>query len=145
MIIAVDEAQYLNTNILIDIKMLMNYSFDSLNCFTLILCGESHLNNTLSKPIHEALRQRIAIHYDYAGLSDTETADYILHKISRAGGSRQIIDDAAISAVCGWAQGSPRLIDNVMTDALTLGAQLERKTIDADTVFAAVSNQHFGG
>jgi len=144
LIIAVDEAQYLNTSILIDIKMLMNYSFDSLNCFTLILCGESHLNNTLSKPIHEALRQRITIHYDYAGLSDSETADYILHKITRAGGSRQIIDDAAVSAVCGWAQGSPRLIDNVMTDALTLGAQLERKTINADTVFAAVNNQHFG-
>ena len=40
LIIAVDEAQYLNTNILIDIKMLMNYSYDSLNCFTMILCGE---------------------------------------------------------------------------------------------------------
>jgi len=145
LIVAIDEAQYLNTSILIDIKMLMNYSYDSLNCFTMILCGESHLNNTLRKPPHEALRQRITIHYDYAGLSDTETADYILHKITRAGGSRQIIGDAALSAVCGWAQGSPRLIDNVMSDAITLGAQLERKIIDADTIFAAVNNQHFGG
>ena len=35
----------------------MNYGYDSLNCFTLILCGEPHLNSTLRKPVHEALRQ----------------------------------------------------------------------------------------
>ena len=67
LILAVDEAQFLNTAILNDIRMIMNYGYDSLNCFTLILCGESHLNNTLRKPVHEALRQRITVHYDFAG------------------------------------------------------------------------------
>ena len=52
LLLAVDEAQYLSTGILNDIKMLMNYGYDSVNCFTLILCGESHLNNTLSRPVH---------------------------------------------------------------------------------------------
>ena len=37
LLLAIDEAQYLNTGILNDIKMLMNYGYDSLNCFTLIL------------------------------------------------------------------------------------------------------------
>ncbi len=58
---AIDEAQYLNTGILNDIKMLMNYGYDSLNCFTLILCGESYLQDTLRKPVHEALNQRITV------------------------------------------------------------------------------------
>nr|WP_321153276.1 ATP-binding protein [uncultured Acetatifactor sp.] len=40
LLLAVDEAQYLSTSILEDIKILMNYGYDSLNCFTLILCGE---------------------------------------------------------------------------------------------------------
>ena len=48
--------------------MLMNYGYDSLNCFTLILCGEPHLNSTLKKPVHEALRQRITVHYNFSGL-----------------------------------------------------------------------------
>ena len=48
LLLAIDEAQYLNTGILNDIKMLMNYGYDSVNCFTLILCGESHLNDTHS-------------------------------------------------------------------------------------------------
>ena len=50
LLLAVDEAQYLSTAILNDIKMLMNYRYDSVNCFTLILCGEPYLNNTLRKP-----------------------------------------------------------------------------------------------
>ena len=53
LLLAIDEAQYLNTGILNDIKMLMNYGYDSVNYFTLILCGETYLNDTLRKPAHE--------------------------------------------------------------------------------------------
>lgn len=81
LLLAIDEAQYLNTGILNDIKMLMNYGYDSVNYFTLILCGESHLNHTLHKPMHEVLRQRITIHYNYAGLSDNEVLQYIVQGI----------------------------------------------------------------
>ena len=130
LILAIDEAQYLNASILNDIKMLMNYSFDSLNCFTLILSGEQYLNAILCKPVHEALRQRISIHYDFNGLSPEETADYIYHKIGRADGSRTIIDTSAINAVTSYVRGNPRLIDNIMSDAIMLGAQMDRKTID---------------
>ena len=87
LILAVDEAQYLNTAILNDLKMLMNYEYDSLNCFTLILCGESYLNSTLRKPVHEALRQRVTVHYEFQGLSDEEVPQYVRHKIRCAGGS----------------------------------------------------------
>ena len=72
LLLSIDKVQYLNTGILNDIKMLMNYGYGSVNYFTLILCGESHLNGTLRKPVHEALRQRITVHYNNAGLSDDE-------------------------------------------------------------------------
>ena len=141
LLLAIDEAQYLGTGILNDIKMLMNYGYDSVNCFTLILCGESHLNDTLRKPVHEALRQRITVHYNYAGLSDDEVSKYILHKLQLAGAPSSIIDTAALSAVHSFTQGNPRLIDNLMTDALTIGSQQDRKVIDAETIRAAVDNQ----
>jgi len=141
LLLAIDEAQYLSTGILNDLKMLMNYGYDSLNCFTLILCGESHLNDTLQKPVHEALRQRITAHYNYEGLCGEQVVSYIFHKIERAGGSKDIINQAALSAVHSFSQGNPRLIDNVMTDAILLGSQMDKKTIDADVIVAAVNNQ----
>ena len=141
LLLAVDEAQYLNTGILNDIKMLMNYGDDSVNCFTLILCGESHLNDTLRKPVHEALRQRITVHYNYSGLSDSEVSEYILHKLKLAGAAPSVIEPAALSAAHSYTQGNPRLIDNLMTDALTIGSQQDKKVIDAEVIRAAVENQ----
>ncbi len=144
LLLAIDEAQYLSNGILNDIKMLMNYGYDSVNCFTLILCGESHLNAILRKQIHEALRQRITIHYNYQGLSDTETIDYVVHKLKCAGSSKAIIEEAALKAVAGHAHGNPRLIDNLMSDALLIGSQSEKKCIDTDVILAAVNNQNLG-
>ena len=141
LILIVDEAQYLNTAILNDLKMLMNYDYDSLNCFTLILCGESYLNSTLKKPVHEALRQRITVHYEFQGLSDEEVPAYVRHKIHAAGGSEQIINEAAMSALNSMSQHNPRVIDNIMSDALTIAMQADKHTIDADVILAAVNHQ----
>lgn len=138
-ILAIDEAQYLNSGILKDLKMIMNQGYDSLNCFTLILCGEPYLNHTLEKPIHEALKQRITVHYNYQGLDDGEVGSYVHHKLGAAGAAPTIISTAALSAVHSYSQGNPRVIDNLMTNALTLGAQMEKSEIDADVILASVN------
>jgi type II secretory pathway predicted ATPase ExeA len=144
LILAIDEAQYLNDAILRDIKMLMNYRFDSLNCFSLILSGEPNLNITLQKPTNEALRQRITIHYNFVGLNPDEVANYIFHKINIAGGAKSIMGADAINALTGFCQGNPRIIDNLMTNALILGAQLEKQVIDSEIIMAAANATALG-
>ena len=141
LILAIDEAQYLNSAILKDLKMLMNQQYDSLNCFTVILAGEPHLNHTLEKPIHEALKQRISTHYNFNGLDDSEVSSYIKHKLACAGGAYSIIDQAAINSIHCYARGNPRLIDNVMSYALDLGVQMNKSTIDCDVIMPAVEAQ----
>ena len=143
-ILAVDEAQYLNNSILQDLKMLMNFRYDSLNCFTLILSGEPLLNRTLERSIHESLRQRITVHYTFQGLNPDETKAYILHKIKTAGGAPSIIGDDAINALTGYCKGNPRIIDNLMTTALKAGAQLQKSCIDSDVILTAVNDQTLG-
>ena len=96
----------------------MNYGYDSLNCFIPILCGEPHLNNTLCKPVHEVLCQRITVHCDFSGLSDTEMPPYVCHKISIYGGP-----------------------PSIMTDALTIGTQMNLSVIDPDVILVAITNQ----
>ena len=121
--------------------MLMNYSYDSLNCFSLVLVGEPYLNHILEKQVHEALKQRITVHYNYEGLSDEEVPEYIGHKLEVAGGSRSILEGGAVSAIHGYSEGNARKIDNLMTDALTIGSQQDKPTIDAETIMAAANNQ----
>ena len=140
--LVLDEAQYLSTAILNDLKMILNFDCDSLNCVCLVLCGEPHFNNTLNKPVHEALRQRVTVHYDFKGLLDNEIADYVRHKITQAGGATTILSDSALSALHGQSHGTPRIIDNLMTDALMIGAQNDKQVIDADVILGAVDNRN---
>lgn len=144
LILAIDEAQYLSNGILQDLKMLMNFKYDSLNCFTLILSGEPVLNRTLERPPHEALRQRITVHYSFQGLNPDEVSAYIRHKISSAGGAESIIANDALNALSGYCKGNPRIIDNVMTTALKAGYQMQKSVIDADVILAAVNEQALG-
>lgn len=143
LILAIDEAHEMDPRALKDIKMIMNHAYDSLNCFALLLIGEPYLNTTLSKPVHEALKQRITIHYSFSGLSADETIEYINFKILEAGGCSSILTDGAANAVHGFSQGNPRLIDNVMSDALTIGSQLGKSVVDTDIILSAVENQSF--
>jgi len=139
-ILILDEAHELSTDILKDLKMLMNHDFDSVNCFTVALVGESHLNRNLEKPVHEALRQRIAIHYGFSGLTDAETEQFLLHKLRIAGAANSVLGDGTIPAIIGYARGCPRLIDNLMTESFKLGAQLQKPSLDTDIIMAAANN-----
>ena len=143
-LIAMDEGQYLDTKILRDLKLLMNQEYDSLDCFSLILLGLPHLNHILEKPVHEALKQRIVVHYNFTGLTKEETAEYIFTRLEAAQGSRSIMEEAAVHAIAGYAQGIPRTINAIMTDALVLGAQQNKPTIDADTILEASNHLMLG-
>lgn len=90
--------------------------------------------------MHEALRQRITLHYNYEGLSDQEAPDYICHKLELARGSRSILEGGALSAVHAYSEGNARKIDNLMTNALTIGARQEQPCISAEIVMAGANN-----
>jgi len=136
-ILAIDESQYLNTSILRDLKMLMNVDYDSLDCFALVLIGQPHLNNILEKPVHEALKQRIVVHYNYEGLSNEEAMNYVYTRIDAASGAHSIIDEAAVHAIANFCQGTPRIINAVMTNALILGCQLKQTAINTEIILSA--------
>lgn len=142
-LLAIDESQYLNTGILRDLKMLMNTDYDSLDCFSLILVGQTYLGNILEKPIHEALKQRVLVHYNYEGLSTKESVEYIYSRIEVAGGARSIIDEAAIQSVASFSQGVPRIINSIMTNALILGAQIKQVSISSELILSVSANLSF--
>jgi len=138
-ILVIDESQYLNSDILKDLKMLMNFSMDSKDCFSLALIGQPILNNILGKQIHQALSQRIVINYDFQGLSEIEAKEYIISRLALAGASSKIIDDNAMLASYNSCAGSIRQLNTILTKALIIGAQHDKTTIDTDIIMAAVN------
>ncbi len=108
LLLAIDEGQDLNNEILRDLKILMNQDYDSADCFGLILVGWPSMGTTLEKPIHVALKQRVMVHYNFLGLTKEETMEYIYSRIEASGGSRSIISEAAVSAIAAHSNGVPR-------------------------------------
>lgn len=139
LIIVIDEAQYLSAAILRDLKMLMNFEFDSRDRFSLVLCGQPVLADLLSRQIHEALRQRIVVNYEFGGITEKEAFSYAEKMMSLAGGSVSVIDEAALHAAYNCANGSIRVFGRILTAALTIGAQNDADLITAEMVMAAAN------
>jgi type II secretory pathway predicted ATPase ExeA len=138
-VVVVDEAQYLSCEVLRDLKMLMNFEFDSRDCFSLVLCGQPVLADLLSRQVHEALRQRIIVNYTFKGLSAAEAQEYAEHMVSLAGGPSGLFERAAVTAAHNGSNGAVRVFGQILGAALRIGAQNDAAAIGAEMVMAAAN------
>lgn len=144
LIIVIDEAQYLKSNILNDLKLLFNFELDSKNYASLILVGQPVLNSILSRNIYEALAQRITISYNMNGITKDELREYIDSRIKLAHGNSGIFNEQAIEAVYSACNGSIRMVNNIITKCFIIGKSKDKECIDSDIVLEASNELSFG-
>lgn len=144
LIIVIDEAQYLKSNILNDLKLLFNFELDSKNYASLILVGQPVLNSILSRNIYEALAQRITISYNMSGITKDELKEYIDSRIKLAHGNSGIFNEQAIEAVYSACNGSIRMVNNIITKCFIIGKSKNKEYIDSDIVLEASNELSFG-
>jgi len=121
------------------LKLLVNFEMDSQNYAILILCGQPVLNNTISMQIHEALRQRIVINYNYQGLRSEEVKDYILDRLKLSGVTQPIFTDNALEAAYGYSGGSIRRLNTLSHKALMIGCAKEAREISPEIIMDAAT------
>jgi len=136
-LIIIDEAQYLQTGILNDLKILLNFEMDSRNYAAFILAGQPLLNNILTKKVHEALKQRIIMNYNFQGITHEEGKKYISEKLKECGVYNQIITEGALEAIVSSGNGSIRKINSMVDKCLFIGSISNSKMIDTDIVMNA--------
>ena len=143
-IIVLDEAQYLKTGILNDLKILLNFDLDSKNYVSLILVGQPVLNSILRRNIFDALSQRITVSYNMVGFNKEELKDYIETRIKLAHGNNDIFNEQAIEAIFNACNGSIRVANNIITKSLIIGKSKQFQTIDSDLILEAVNDLALG-
>lgn len=136
-VIILDEAQYLRSEILNDIKLLFNFDMDSKNYCVLILAGLPALTNTLRYNSYEAIRQRITIQYQIAGIEHSEIREYVETKLEAAGLTVPLFSDDALNALSNGCQGSMRKLNNLLTQCLIIGASMKVRDINNEIVMQA--------
>ncbi len=137
-VIVIDEAQYLNKAVLTDLKILMNFDMDSKDYAIMILSGQPELNDTLSMKVHESLAQRVVVSYNFQGLSEEETAEYVRTRMSICGVTTEVFAPAALTAASASSSGSVRKLNSIIHKSLMIGCEEKQKMIDAETIRKAV-------
>jgi putative secretion ATPase (PEP-CTERM system associated) len=133
-VLIVDEAQNMGPQALEELRMLSNVNSEKDQILQVILVGQPGLRDNLRDPRLEQFAQRISVDYNLEPLSLEETREYISHRLSIAGGSADIFDDAACEAVFRYSGGIPRLINLLCDTALVYGYAEQAPRVGASLI-----------
>lgn len=126
-VVVIDEAQNLTPEVLEELRLLSNLETAQAKLLQILLVGQPELNYVLNLPQLRQLRQRITVMYHLQPLSLEETGEYIRHRLTVAGSSRDdLFTPDAIQGIYYYARGYPRLV-NILCDRALLAAYADEK------------------
>jgi len=130
-VLIIDEAQNLKPAVLEEIRMLSNLETETEKLIQIILLGQPELKGILALSRLEQLRQRVAVYFHLTPLTETETKEYVVHRLKIASGTdHQYITQEALQLVYQFSKGVPRLINQICDSAFLTGYITETSVID---------------
>ena len=134
----IDEAQSMPTPLLEQIRLLTNLETRQDKLLTLILVGQSELQDTLQRFDLRQLEQRITARFHLRGMPKEQMKAYVNHRLSQVGCQRMLFSDRSLTFIWQAAQGIPRRINSI-ADRSLLGAYAQgRERVDVDIARRAV-------
>jgi general secretion pathway protein A len=140
-VLVIDEAQNLGVRVLEELRVLSNLNAGKDLLLQTILIGQPELRAALQLPTLRQFAQRIAMEYHLQALQPDETSAYILHRLSVAGGSRELFAPETFDLIHQSTGGVPRLINIVCDTALVYGFADQIQRIDAEIIRSVISDR----
>lgn len=139
-LLVIDEAQMLSADVLEQLRLLTNLETNERKLLQIILIGQPELRGMLARPELEQLAQRVIARFHLDALSETETEQYIAHRLAVAGRTTASpFDRKALRRIHQLSRGVPRRI-NLLCDRALLGAYAsDHASVDRSIVDKAAS------
>ncbi len=135
LLIIVDEAQSLPTDVLEAIRMVTNIMRDGQPRVSAVLCGGVKLDETLVDTSMEAFTQRVATRCYLHPMNGEETRRYITETIQACGSNPdETVTEEAIAAVHHACCGVPRLMNQMLTQAIDCAAAADQAQITEELI-----------
>ncbi len=130
LIVIIDEAQDLSREVMGELGML-----PKLPALQIVFVGQPEFEDKLNQQGLRLLKQRIGIKHQIRAFSEEESKNYIHHRLRlvRSSSSERFTQEA-ISMICSYARGIPRLINVLCDNAFLTGYSLSQKKIDVNIV-----------
>lgn len=140
LLLIVDDAHNLNMKVLEEIRMLSGLETRKEKVLHVILVGQPALNDKLDAPEMEQLLQRVRLRYHIKSLSESDTRDYILHRLRIAGAPRPegIFTPDTFPIIYRYTGGIPRLINTLCDTAMTCGFADDVQTLSQEILKTAI-------
>ncbi|HBO43576.1 MAG TPA: ATPase [Planctomycetaceae bacterium] len=127
-VVVVDEAHLLEGQETFEaIRLLSNFETGGRPNLTLVLSGRPGLLPMLDR--NPALEERMAVKGMLRPLTETETAQYVEHRLVQAGAEGPLFDVEAFEALQQLTQGVPRRINRLCDLALLVGYAEQQETV----------------
>ncbi|HVJ85879.1 MAG TPA: AAA family ATPase [Caulifigura sp.] len=133
LIVIVDEAHLVSTELLQELRTLAEPSPRCANPVRLMLAGQLELEERLADPELESLNQRVACHAILESLSQADAAEYIHERLAIAGAKTQAFSEEALAFIVRAADGNPRAIHQLCDHCLLSAYTIEEKPISLET------------
>jgi general secretion pathway protein A len=144
-VLVVDEAQNMPVDTLEKLRVLSNLETTKDKLLQIILAGQPELDEKLNRYELRQLNQRISLRVGIRPLTSEQSRAYIQHRLQQVGGvPNEVFAPAAINAIVKHAQGIPRVLNTIASNAIITGAGYRQKPIGARVVGEVVSDLKIG-
>jgi len=135
-VVIIDEAQNLPNESLEQLRMLGNLEADDAKLLQVLILGQPELQKSFRQPAMQQTFQRIFRTFHLQGLDRQTTAAYITHRLKIAGLSsdKTVFEHQAVEAIHEYAQGIPRLINQICDNAMLAAYGESRSVISAELI-----------
>jgi type II secretory pathway predicted ATPase ExeA len=138
-VVLMDEVQMLQSReIMEEFRGLLNMEVTEGKLLTFVFFGLPELENLLA--LDEPLKQRVAVKYKLTGMDESNTQEYIKHRLKVAGCDREILTPDAVNVVHQYSRGVPRIINTICDNAILEGFLLKQNPIHEEIVDSVAIN-----
>lgn len=140
-VVIVDEAQNLPVEALEELRMLGNLEADDAKLLQILLLGQPELQEAFRHPSLRQTYQRVFRTFHLHALDHSLTTGYVAHRL-RVGGlpsDKRIFARDAVDSVYRYAEGIPRLINQICDNALLAAYSAGREIVTAAMIDEVVT------
>jgi len=117
-LIVIEEAQNLSADVLETLRLLSNLETNTHKLLHILLVGQPELLDTLAQKELRQLNQRVVSRFHLLPLEKGDVANYVNHRLHRAGAKGSLFNNTCISLLFRLTGGVPRLINLVCQHSL---------------------------
>ncbi len=144
LLLVIDEAHLLDGEALTDLRLLVSSATDTAPPLKILLVGQETLRVTLRQSQHQALLNRIHVHYRIKPFSKEQSGHYIDFQMTKAGGPEDVFDNSVKELIHDFTGGLPRAINNLATACLLQATARNVQRIDEDLFRHASAEMQMG-